>query len=189
MLFVRNRELLGRKRMSCKDIKMYHTLPWPVVIWGVDLVQTWPGRTVSTFWSLSISQPSEQGVRLSDVSVWVTIISCSRFPTSCRIGGLRTGEWFLVWPKGLWSLHKASFSHSRGDSWGLFSLFFWFSHSFSEKEVNFWLVEWDYPHIWPSAASSHSWELKVVIQMDFLQGRQTQGLVSWEPFSTIKHVS
>ena len=127
---------------------------WSSGVWG--LAQTWAGRTVSTFWSLSISQPSKQGVRLSDVSVWVTVVSCSRLPTSCRIGGLHTGEWFLVWPKGLWSLHEASLSHSSGDSWGLFSLFFWLSHGFSEKEVNFWLMEWDYPRIWPSEASSHS---------------------------------
>ena len=96
---------------------------WSSGVW--DLVQTWAGRIVSMFWSLSIPHPGERGVRLSDVSVWVTVVSCSRLPTSCRIGGLHTGEWFLVWPKGLWNLHEVSLSHSRGDRWNLFSLLFW----------------------------------------------------------------
>ena len=147
---------LGKRGYLLKVLKRSMPSPdlWSSGVWC--LAQTWAGRTVSTFWSLSISQPSERGVRLSDVSVWVTVVSCSRLPMSCRIGGLHTGEWSLVWPKGLWSLHEASLSHSSGDSWGLFSLFFWLSHGFSEKEVNFWLMEWDYPRIWPSEASSHS---------------------------------
>ena len=46
----------------------------------------------------------------SNISVWVTVVFCSRLPISCKIGGLQTGEWFLVWPKVLWNLHEASLS-------------------------------------------------------------------------------
>ena len=96
---------------------------WSSGVW--DLVQTWARRTISVLWSLSIPHPGEQGVKLSDVSVLVTVVSCSRLPTSCRTGGLHIGEWVLVWAKVLWNLHEASLSHSRGDRWNLFSLLFW----------------------------------------------------------------
>ena len=90
---------------------------WSSGAWG--LAQTWAGRTVSMFWSLSVPHPTERGVRLSDVNVWVTAVSCSRLPMSCRIGGLHSGEWFLVWPKVLWNLHKASLSHRVMGEMGL----------------------------------------------------------------------
>ena len=96
---------------------------WSSGVWG--LAQTWAGRTVSVFWSLSVPHPSERGVRLSDVRVWVTVVSCSRFPTSCRIGGFHTGKWFLVWPKVLWNLHEPHLSTESVGEAGLFSLLFW----------------------------------------------------------------
>ena len=110
--------LLGKSRFLLKilNLKRPSSDLWSSGVWG--LAQTWARRTVSMFWSLSIPNSSERGVRLSDVSVWVTVVSWSRLPMSCRTGGLQTGEWFLVWPKVLWSLHEASLFHqSHGERW------------------------------------------------------------------------
>ena len=110
--------LLGKRGFLLKILtcKMPSLDLWSSRVWG--LVQTWGGRTVSMFWSLSIPHPSKWGARFSDVSVWVTAVSCSRLPTSCRTGGLHSGEWFLVWPKVLWNLHKAPFPTESGGEMG-----------------------------------------------------------------------
>ena len=110
--------LLGKRGFLLKILtcKMPSLDLWSSRVWG--LVQTWGGRTVSMFWSLSIPHPSKWGARFSDVSVWVTAVSCSRLSTSCRTGGLHSGEWFLVWPKVLWNLHKAPFPTESGGEMG-----------------------------------------------------------------------
>ena len=110
--------LLGKRGFLLKILKCKMCSPdlWSSGVWG--LAQTWAGRTISMFWSLSIPHPSEQGVRLSDVSVWVTVVSCSRLPMPCRIGGLHSGKWFLLWPKVLWNLHKAHFPTESGGEMG-----------------------------------------------------------------------
>ena len=63
-----------------------------MVIWGVGLGAdlSWKARlcVLEPFCPL----PGERGVRLSDVSVRVTVVSCSRLPTSYRTGGLHTGK-------------------------------------------------------------------------------------------------
>lgn len=103
--------LLGKRGFLSKILTCKMPSPdlWSSGVWG--LVQTWTGRTISVLWSLFIPHPSERGMRLSDVSVWVTAVSCSRLPTFCRIGGLHSGELFLFWPKMLRNLHEASLSH------------------------------------------------------------------------------
>ena len=84
---------------------------WSSGVWG--LMQAWAGRTASVFRSLSIPSLVSGVWGLSNVGVWVTVVFCSRLSTSCRIGGLQTGEWFLVWPKVLWNVYEASLSHRQ----------------------------------------------------------------------------
>ena len=79
----------SRKKNECLLEILNYNMPSPDLssfgMWG--LAQTWVRRTVSLFWSLSIPHPSERVRGLSNVSVWVTVVSWSRLPTSCRIGG------------------------------------------------------------------------------------------------------
>ena len=167
---------------------------WSSGVWG--LAQTWAGRTVSVFWSLSVPHPSERGVKLSDVSVWVTVVSCSRFPTSCRIGGFHTGKWFLVWPKVLWNLHEPHLSTESVGEAGLFSLLFWLtlssdwpSRSFPEEKVKILLVACEL--LWSLAASSQTVQRAESrdSNWNFFYSRETKGPVSWETFCSINHVS
>ena len=152
------RELPGKKEYLLKSLKckMPSSDLWSSGVWG--LVQTWAGRTISLFWSLSVPHPGKPGVRLSDVSVWVTVVSCSRLPTPCRTGGLHTGEWFLIWPKVLWNLHETSLSHSQGEKGGACSASSSDPHIVSLKKSKVPAGgEWCshcLSHVWSSAASS-----------------------------------
>ena len=153
-----DRELPGKKEYLLKSLKckMPSSDLWSSGVWG--LVQTWAGRTISLFWSLSVPHPGKPGVRLSDVSVWVTVVSCSRLPTPCRTGGLHTGEWFLIWPKVLWNLHETSLSHSQGEKGGACSASSSDPHIVSLKKSKVPAGgEWCshcLSHVWSSAASS-----------------------------------
>ena len=106
--------LYGERGYVLERLKCSMPFPdlWSSGVWG--LMQAWAGRTASVFWSLSIPSLVSGVWGLSNVGVWVTVVSCSRLSTSCRIGGLQTGEWFLVWPKVLWNVYEASLSHRQG---------------------------------------------------------------------------
>ena len=64
VLCVHDRELLGKEQCLLEILKCSMPSPvlWSSGVW--DLAQTWGGRTVSMFWSLSVPHPSEQGVRV-----------------------------------------------------------------------------------------------------------------------------
>lgn len=136
---------------------------WLPGVWG--LVQIWARRTMSVFWSLPITHCCKWGFwgaqwcqRLIDGC------SCSRCPTSFRIGGSHPGEWFLVWPKVLYNQQEASLSQSLAERWGLFSLLCW-SSSNLERKIKF-LVQYE-PQQLPHR---QFWESKFMIQVEFLWG-------------------
>ena len=105
------------KGISFKDINLQDALPWPVVIWGVGLVEPEEPSLFSGAFPSPILVSGVWG--LGNIRVWVTVVSCFRLPTSCRIGGLHSGEWFLLWSKVLWNLHRAPFPTEPGGEMGL----------------------------------------------------------------------
>ena len=129
-----DRELPGKKEYLLKSLKCKTPSSdlWSSGVWG--LVQTWAGRTISLFWSLSVPHPGKPGVRLSDVSVWVT---CFLLQVAYALQDWWLAYWWVIpdltqsTVKSAWNL---TFPQSGGEGRGLFSLLFWLSHSFPEKK-------------------------------------------------------
>ena len=134
--------LLGKRGSVLKILKCIMPSPdlWSSGVWG--LVQTWAGRAVSVFWSLSIPHASERWFEGSVMSVceWLLfpVPGCLR-PAGLVACILVSDSWSD--PKCCEIYTKPPFPQSQGERWGKFSLLFWPSCSFPEERWKFlWMV-------------------------------------------------
>ena len=132
----------GEKGICFKDIKMYHALPWPMVIWGVGL-----GADLSRKDCLCVLEPfyphaSERWFEGSVISVceWLLFpVPGCLHPAGLVACILVSDSWYD--PK-CWEI---------GPGWGLFNLHLRPSSNFLKEKVNFLRVECDHlvvsPHV------------------------------------------